>query len=142
MLNVVIEVRFHCFKRFLFDWSIFFRWNRRIMLFNDDSFHFKTRRVVERNRNNFINFRFDYRDKIASFLKLHFHNVNKIKKKLNWLNINSCFIEFFLNFFNFFNWLTLIRILVHYFDWDFNLLLLCFFKIFWNVRSRIFVSNL
>ena len=121
---------------------IFFRWNRRIMSFDDDSFYFKARRAVEKNRNNLINSRSNHHDEIASFLKSHFHNVNEIKKKLNWLNTDSCFIEFFLNFFNSFNWLTLTRVLVHYFDWNFNLLLLCFFKTFWNSRSRVSVFNL
>ena len=72
------------------------------MSFNDDSFHFKIRRVVERDRNNLINFRFDHRDEIASFLKSHFYNINEIKKR-NSLNTDSYFIEFFLNLFNFFN---------------------------------------
>ena len=48
------------------------------MSFDDDSFHFKTRRIVERNRNNLINFRSDHHDEIASFLKSHFHDVNEI----------------------------------------------------------------
>ena len=111
------------------------------MLSDDDSFHSEARRAVKRNRDNLIDSRFDYRDEIASFLKSHFYNVNKIKKKLNWLNIDLCFTEFFLNFFNFFNWLTLICILVHYLSWDFNLLLLCFSKIFWNSRSRVSISD-
>ena len=129
------------FKKFLFDWLILFRWDRRIISFNDDSFHSKVWRVVEKSRDNLIDFRSNHRDEIASFLKSHFHDVNKITKKLNWLNIDSCFIKFFLNFFNFFNWLTLTRVLIHYFDWNFNLLLLCFFKIFWNSRSHVFVSD-
>ena len=53
------------------------------MLFDDDSFHFETQRIVERNRNNLINSRLDHRNEIASFLKSHFYNINKIKKKLN-----------------------------------------------------------
>ena len=53
------------------------------MSFDGDSFHFKIRRIVERNRNNLINFRSNHRDEIASFLKSHFHDVNEIKKKLN-----------------------------------------------------------
>ena len=126
----------------MFDWSIFFCWGRRIMSFDNDSFYFEARRVVERGRNNLIDSCSNHRDGIASFLKSHFHDVDEIKKKLNWLNIDSCFIEFFLNFFNSFNWLTLIRVLVHYFNWDFNLLLLCSFKIFWNSRSRVFVFDL
>ena len=111
------------------------------MSFDDDLFHFKTQQIVERNRSNLIDSRFDHRDEIAPFLKSHFHNINKIKKKLNWLNINLYFIEFLLNFFNSFNWLTLICVLIHYFDWNFNLLLLCFFKAFWNSRSRVFISD-
>ena len=112
------------------------------MSFDDDSSHFEARRVVERGRNNLINSRFDHRDGIASFLRSHFHDVDEVKKKLNWLNTDSCFIEFLLNFFNSFNWLTLTRVFVYYFDWDFNLLLLCFFKVFWNSRSRVSVSDL
>ena len=53
------------------------------MSFDDDSFHFEARRVVERNRNNLIDSRSDHHDKIALFLKLHFYDVNEIKKKLN-----------------------------------------------------------
>ena len=53
------------------------------MLFDDDSFHSKARRIVERNRNNLIDSRSDHRDEIASFLRSHFHDVNEIKKKLN-----------------------------------------------------------
>ena len=53
------------------------------MSFDDDSFYFKTRRVVEKSRNNLIDSRSDHRDEIASFLKSHFHDVNEIKKKLN-----------------------------------------------------------
>ena len=140
MLNAVAEAHFQCFKRFLLDWSIFFRWSRRIMLFNDDSFHSEARRIVEKDWNNLIDFRFNHRDEIASFLKSHFYNADEFEKR-NSLNIDSYFIEFFLNFFCFFNWLTLIRVFVHYFNWDFNLLLLCFFKIFWNSRSRVFVSD-
>ena len=142
MLNAVIEAHFWCFREFLLDWSILLRWDRRIMSFDDDSSHFEARQIVERNRNNLIDSRSSHRDEIASFLKSHFHDVNEIKKKLNWLNIDSCFIEFFLNLFNFFNWLTLIRVFIHYFDWSFNLLLLCFFKVFWNSRSRVSVSDL
>ena len=51
------------------------------MSFNDDSFYFKTRRAVKKDRNNLIDSRFNHRDKIASFLKLHFHDVNEIKKE-------------------------------------------------------------
>ena len=142
MLNVVIETHFRCFKKFLLDWSIFLRWNRRIMLFDDDSFRSEARRVVERNRDNLIDSCLDHRDEIASFLKSYFHDVNEIKKKLSWLNTDSCFTEFFLNLFNSFNWLILTRVFIHYFDWDFNLLLLCFFKTFWNSRSRVFVPDL
>ena len=111
------------------------------MLFDDNSFHSEVQQTVERNRNNLIDSRLDHRDEIASFLKSHFHDVNKIEKQ-NSLNIDSCFIEFFLNFSCFFNWLTLTRVLVHYFNWDFNLLLLYFFKVFWNSRSRVFVFDL
>ena len=53
------------------------------MSFDDDSSHFEIRRIVEKNRNNLADFRFDHRDEIASFLKSHFHDVNEIKKKLN-----------------------------------------------------------
>ena len=60
------------------------------MLFDDDSFHFEAREVVERNQSNLIDFRFNHRDEIASFLKSHFHDVNEVKKKLNQLNIDSC----------------------------------------------------
>ena len=52
------------------------------MLFNDNSFHFETRRAVEKDRNNLIDSRFDHRDEIASFLKSLFHDVNKVKKKI------------------------------------------------------------
>ena len=45
------------------------------MSFDDDLFHFKVRRIVERNRNNLINSRFDHHDKIASFLKSHYEIV-------------------------------------------------------------------
>ena len=140
MLNVVIETHFWCFKRFLLDWSIFFCWNRRVMSFDDNSFHFEIRQIVGKNRDNLIDSRFDHRDKIASFLKSHFYDVNKVEKQ-NSLNINSCFIEFLLNLFNSFNWLTLTHVLIHYFDWNFNFLLLCFFKVFWNLRSRVSVSD-
>ena len=111
------------------------------MSFDDDSSRFEVRRIVEKDQNNLIDFRFDHRDEIASFLRSHFHNVNEIEKRSS-LNTDSCSTEFFLNLFCFFNWLTLTRVLVHYFDWNFNLLLLCFFKIFWNPRSRVFVLNL
>ena len=50
---------------------------------DDNSSHSETRRAVERNRNNLIDFRSSHRDEIASFLKSHFHDVNEIKKKLN-----------------------------------------------------------
>ena len=53
------------------------------MLFDDDSFHSEARRAVERDQNNLIDSRSDHRDEIASFLKLHFHDVNEVKKKLN-----------------------------------------------------------
>ena len=72
------------------------------MSFDDDLFRSEVRRIVEKDRNNLINFRFDHRDEIASFLRLHFYDVNEIEKQ-NSLNIDSCFIEFFLNFFYFFN---------------------------------------
>ena len=141
MFNAVIKAHFRYFKKFLFNWSIFFRWNRRITSFDDDLFYFEIRRAVERNRNNLIDFRSDHRDEIASFLKSHFHVADEIEKRSS-LNIDLYFIEFFLNFFCSFNWLTLIRVLVYYFDWDFNLLLLCFSKVFWNSRSRVFVFDL
>ena len=111
------------------------------MSFDDDSSRSEARRVVERNRDNLIDSRSSHRDEIASFLRLHFHDVNEIKKKLSWLNIDSCFTEFFLNFFNSFNWLTLTRVFVHYFDWGFSFLLLCFFRAFWDSRSRVFVFD-
>ena len=72
------------------------------MLFNDDSSRFKIRRVVEKDRSNLIDSRFDHRDEIASFLKSHFHDVNGVEKRGS-LNINPCSTEFLLNFFNFFN---------------------------------------
>ena len=50
------------------------------MLFNNDSFHSEARRVVEKDRNNLIDFRFNHHDEIALFLKSHVHNINKIKK--------------------------------------------------------------
>ena len=100
------------------------------MSFDDDSFYFEARQVVERNWNNLIDFRLSHRDEIASFLKLHFHDINEIKKKLSWLNIELYFIEFLLNFFNSFNWLTLIRVLIHYFNWNFNLYCCAFLKSF------------
>ena len=118
-----------------------FRWSQRIMSFNDDLFYFETRRIVERNRNNLINSHSDHHDEIASFLRSHFHDANEIEKRSS-LNIDSYFTEFLLNFFCFFNWLTLTRVLVHYFDWDFNFLLLCFFRIFWDPRLRVFVLDL
>ena len=52
------------------------------MSFDDDSFHSEARRVVERNRNNLIDFRSGHRDEIAPFLKSHFHDVNEIKKEI------------------------------------------------------------
>ena len=52
------------------------------MSFDDDSFHFKIRRVVERDRDNLIDSRSDHRDEIASFLKSHFHHVNEIKEEI------------------------------------------------------------
>ena len=52
------------------------------MLFNDNSFHFEARRIVERNRNNLIDFYSDHHNEIVLFLKLHFHNVNEIKKEI------------------------------------------------------------
>ena len=52
------------------------------MSFDDDSFHFESQQIVEKNRNNLINFRFDHRDEIASFLKSHFYDINEIKKKI------------------------------------------------------------
>ena len=53
------------------------------MSFDDNSFYFKTQQVVEKDQNNLIDSRFNYRDEIASFLKSHFYDINKIKKKLN-----------------------------------------------------------
>ena len=50
------------------------------MSFDDNLFHFKVQRIVKRNRNNLIDFRSDHCDEIASFLRLHFYNVNEIKK--------------------------------------------------------------
>ena len=50
------------------------------MSFDNNSFYFETRRIVEKDRNNLIDFCFDHRDEIASFLKSHFHDVNEIKK--------------------------------------------------------------
>ena len=50
------------------------------MSFDDDLFHSEVRRVVERNRNNLINSRFNHRDEIASFLKSHFHDANEVEK--------------------------------------------------------------
>ena len=51
------------------------------MSFDDDSSHFKIRRIVERDRNNLIDSCFNHHDEIASFLKSHFHDVNEIKKE-------------------------------------------------------------
>ena len=138
MFNAAIEAYFRCFKKFLFNWLILLRWNRRVMLFNNNSFHFKARRTVERNWNNLIDFRFDYHDEIASFLKLHFHDVNEIEKQ-NSLNTDSCSIEFFLNLFCSFNWLILICVLVHYFEWSFNFLLLCSFLKSFEIRVHAFL---
>ena len=72
------------------------------MLFNDDSSRSKTQRVVKKDRDNLINFRFDHRDEIVSFLKSHFHDVNEIERR-DLLNIDSCFTEFLLNLFYSFN---------------------------------------
>ena len=72
------------------------------MSFDDDSFRSEARRAVGRDRNNLIDSRSDHRDEIASFLKSHFHGVNEVEKRSS-LNINPCFIEFLLNFFNSFN---------------------------------------
>ena len=72
------------------------------MSFDDDSSHFEVRRVVEKDQSNLIDFRFDHRDEIASFLRSHFHDVNGIEKRGS-LNIDSYFIKFFLNLFNSFN---------------------------------------
>ena len=52
------------------------------MSFDNNSFYFKIRRVVERNRNNLIDFYSDHCNKIASFLKSHFHDVNEVKKEI------------------------------------------------------------
>ena len=60
------------------------------MSFDDDSSRSEVRRVVERDRNNLIDSRFDHRDEIASFLKSHFHDVNEIEKRSS-LNIDSYF---------------------------------------------------
>ena len=72
------------------------------MSFDNNSFYSEVRRIVKKDRNNLIDFRFDRRDEIASFLKSHFHNVNEIEKR-NSLNTDSYFIKFLLNFFCFFN---------------------------------------
>ena len=141
MFNAVIEAHFRCFKKFLPDWSILFRWNRRIMSFDDDSSHSEARRAVGKDQNNLADSRFDHRDEIASFLRSHFHDANEIEKRGS-LNIDSCSTEFLLNLSCSFNWLTLIRVLVHYFGWGFSLLLLCSSRVFWNPRSRVFVSDL
>ena len=85
------------------------------MSFDDDLFYFKIRRIVERNQNNLIDSCFNHRDEIASFLKLHFHDINEIKKRGS-LNIDSCFIEFLLNFSCSFNKLTLIHVFIYYFN--------------------------
>ena len=85
------------------------------MSFDDNLFHFEVQQVIEKNQNNLIDSRFDHRDKIALFLKSHFHNVDEVEKR-NSLNIDSCSTKFLLNSFCFFNELTLIRVLVHYFD--------------------------
>ena len=53
------------------------------MLFDDDSFHSKARRAVERGRDNLADSRPHHRDKIAPFLKSHFHDVDGVKKGLN-----------------------------------------------------------
>ena len=53
------------------------------MSFDDDSFHSKARRVVERDRNNLIDSRSSHRDEIAPFLRSHFHDVDGIKKELS-----------------------------------------------------------
>ena len=52
------------------------------MSFDENLFYFKVQRIVERNRSNLIDSRLDYRNKIASFLKLHFHDINDIKKEI------------------------------------------------------------
>ena len=66
------------------------------MSFDNNSFYFEARRVVEEDQNNLIDSRSDHCDEIASFLKSHFHDANEVEKR-NLLNIDSCFIEFFLN---------------------------------------------
>ena len=53
-----------------------------MILFNDDLFHFEARRIVEKDRNNLIDSRSDYRNEIALFLRLHFYDVNEIKKEI------------------------------------------------------------
>ena len=52
------------------------------MLFDDDLFHYEAWQTVEKNRNNLINSHSDHCDEIASFLKSHFHDVNKVKKEI------------------------------------------------------------
>ena len=64
------------------------------MLFDNDSFRFKVRQVVEKDRNSLINSCFDHRNEIASFLKSYFHDVNEIEKRGS-LNINSCSCSLF-----------------------------------------------
>ena len=66
------------------------------MSFDDNSSRFEVRQIVEKDRNNLIDSRFDHRNEIASFLKSHFYDVNEIEKQSS-SNINSCSIEFFLN---------------------------------------------
>ena len=66
------------------------------MSFDNDSSYSEIWRVVEKDRDNLINSRSDHRAEIASFLKLQYHNVNKIKK-LDFLNIDLYFIKFLIN---------------------------------------------
>ena len=72
------------------------------MSFDDDSSHSEARQVVKKDRNNLTDFRSDYRDEIALFLKSHFHNADEFEKR-NSLNIDPCSTEFLLNLSCFFN---------------------------------------
>ena len=49
------------------------------MSFKDDSSHFETQRIVEKNQNNLIDSCFNHLDEIAPFLKLHFYNINEVE---------------------------------------------------------------
>ena len=85
------------------------------MSFDDDLFHFEVQQVVEKDRNNLIDFRLNHRDEIASFLKSHFYDVNEVEKR-DSLNIDLYFLEFLLNLSCSFNELTLTCFFIHYFD--------------------------